>query len=627
MKHMKLLRLSSSVLAGIVLSLAFASAAHAVTYTVNSIDDGGNTGGAGVCDDGSGDCTLRAAIEAVNTDGVPGVINFNIPGAGTHTLTPQNPYSISQQVTINGETQGNPSYPTVDPGGAQCGTLVPTSLPATNTPHTLLIEIDGTNAINAYGGGVMQLSNATASGSTIKGLVMNRATSNSGFAIQWGVTNIDNITIECNYIGTNIAGTASSPNANGIGSFDNGYNLAGLTIQNNLVSGNSEANIAISSSGSTNSMIIQNNLIGTTASGEGAIGGTSNPSMTLNQVNTAQVSHNIISGNSGEGLRISNSQNLIFQGNYVGLNILGDPISNGGDGVVFYGTIDTTIGGTNIANRNIISANTGEGIHIYRDCSAQNGSYNSTTFNNYIGTTTNGTVQTGYGNGGAGIEVNEYYGGCVSVYKHQIGGDSVGQANIIAGNTNQGILIHQGGNQDVFSISTIGNSIYSNGQFGIDLARDVENDNGVADTDLGPNPLNDYLMSYPTAGYANYYLNKPTINSTIFAGNQLTINYNYQAPGVQDNLPSISSEDVVGYRIDVYLNDGTQDGAYAGYAQGKTHLGSFIINGSESNASHTFTSSAPLTSSMSVSASATVLWTTTPSGGRDGTAPPYSNPK
>ncbi len=626
MKPMKLLRLSTSVLAGTIISLAFASAAHAVTYTVDSIDDAGNMGGAGVCDNGGGKCTLRAAIEAVNADGVPGIINFDIPGAGTHTLEPQSPYNISEQVTINGESQGNPSYPTIDPGGAQCGTLVPTSLPASNTPHTLLIEIDGTNAIDGYGGGVIQLTSAAASSSVIKGLVINRATSNSGFAIHYGVNDVNNVTIECNYMGTNIAGTVMSPNANGIGTFD-GFNITGLTVQNNLISGNSEANIAISGSGSTNNMVIQNNLIGTTASGEGAIAGTANNAMSLFQLDTVQISKNIISGNAGVGMRVSTSQSISFTGNYVGLNTLGNPLGNGGDGAVFYGTTNTAIGGTSAANRNIISANTGDGIHIYRDCSSQNNSYNSTIFNNYIGTTTNGSVQTGYGNGSAGIEVNEYYGGCVSVYKHQIGGDTAGQPNIIAGNTNQGVLIHQGANQDVFSISTIGNSIYSNGQFGIDLAQDSDQDTGVADTDLGPNPLNSYLMSYPTAGHANYYLNKPTILSTSFAGNQLTINYSYQAPGVQDNLPSISSEDVVGYRIDMYLNDSAQDGAYAGYAQGKSHLGSFIVNGSESNASHTFTSPIQLTSNMSVSASATVLWTTTPSGGREGSGPPYTNPK
>jgi len=86
--------------------------------------------------------------------------------------------------------------------------------------------------------------------------------------------------------------------------------------------------------------------------------------------------------------------------------------------------------------------------------------------------------------------------------------------------------------------------------------------------------------------------------------------------------------DLVGYRLDFYLNDGGQDGAFAGYSQGKTHLGSFIVNGSETTASHTFTSPVTPATTQNVTVTTTVLWQNIPNGPdscgqRVGSGPPY----
>lgn len=567
--------------------LLSSSAAHAATYTVDSIGDGGNTGGAGVCDDGSGSCTFRAAIEAVNADGTPGVINFNIAGAGVHTINPATPLTtITEQVTINGLTQP----------GASCGTLTPANLSTnSNTPHTLLIEIDD----SANGGfSALEFSGASASSSIVRGLVIGNVP--GAYGINLSTADIDNTLIECNYIGTNTSGTAAAPIA-GPAIVSNGGNT--ITVQNNLLSGSSTG---ISISGPVSNVTIQNNLVGTNASGTAAIANTSNGISVYVSTNTS-ITHNVVSGNAGQGISVTNSNDVILQGNFVGLAIGGAALGNGGDGITLFSSNNLTIGGTSVANRNNIAANTGSGLHIYNNCNGTGGSANSTTFNNYIGTKVDGAVATGYGNGGAGIVVNEYYGGCVSVYKHQVGGYSTGEPNIIAGNTEQGILIHQSAGFDVFSIAMLRNRIYGNGQFGIDLAADSDNNSGIADTDLGPNPLNNYLMSYPTA-LANYYLNHPVINSSNFTGNQLTINYNFNA-NQADNV-TLQQSNVVGYQLDFYLNDATQDGAYAGYNQGKTYLGSFIVDGSVTNATHTFTSPVTLSASQSINAEATVLWTT-----------------
>ena len=578
------------LIAALLCVFLFSNKAHAATFTVTDNGDASAVDPSVSCDTAGSVCTLRSAIEAANAQAGADTISFNISGPGEHTISPATALpDITDEVTIDGSTQP----------GAQCGTLVPVNLPqSSNTPHTLYIVI---NVGGLTGSSALHFTTGSTN-STVRGLVMNGTTSNAAaLAID---STVGGMLVECNYIGTNTHGTAAVANSGAdIYAF---VNNSGNVFQNNLLSGSNSEGIVISTG------TFQNNLVGTDATGKVALANNTYGVSTADGTNVT-IYHNVIAGNNNNGIFMGAATQITITGNYIGLNIEGNPLANNGDGITAYGASNISIGGTLATQRNVISANNKNGIHLYRDCSANGNTTNSTIFNNYIGTTTNGSVQSGYGNSFAGIEVNEFYGGCVSVYKHQIGGDNTGEPNVIAGNTNQGILIHQSGGQDVFSVNAINNTIYANGQFGIDIASDSDQNSGVADTDLGPNLLNNYLMSLPTDGHANYYLNRPTITSTSFSGNQLTVNYNYTA-NMADNV-SLNQSDVVGYRLDFYLNDNSQDGAYAGYNQGKTHLGSFVVDGSEANATHTFTSPVALSSNQSVNATATVLWQIIPDPG------------
>ncbi len=538
--------------------MVLSSKAHAATFTVTDNGDASAVDPSVSCDTAGSVCTLRSAIEAANAQAGADIISFNISGSGVHTITPASALpSITEEVTIDGSTQP----------GAQCGTLVPANLPqSSNTPHILYIEVDASN----IAGNILTVSTASADNSIVKGMVLNHAASGSAIV----VNSANNVTVECNYLGTNSAGSTAAGN---YGSGVAVSNVPTILIQNNLISGSTSGNgVDISSDGNAGSGLIQNNLVGTDSSGVNAV---SNNYIGVNLFNTNgwSVKHNVVSGNNTIGINIYTSYSVTVTGNLVGLNLSGSPLANNGDG-----------------------------LHIYNNCNGSSSSVDSQVLGNYIGTNSEGIVGLGFGNQSAGIEVNEYQGSCGSVYRHQIGGDNPGESNIIAGNTKQGILVHQDSSHDVFSISSIGNSIYANGEFGIDLAADSSSD-GVADIDLGPNLLNNFLMTY-AATNANYYINRPVINSTSYTGNQLTVNYSLQTPNVTDNLPYIQAANVVGFRLDFYLNEAGNDGAYAGYSQGKTHLGSFIVNGSENNASHTFTSPVTLRDSQNITATTTVLW-------------------
>ncbi len=581
--------------------------ALAATFTVNSTGDASDAvAGDGNCDDGGGNCTLRAAIQETNALVGADTINFNIAGSGLHTISPATVYpDIGDSLTIDGSTQS----------GASCGTLVPTNLPATsNTPHNLLVEIDLSNLV---GGNGFTL-NGNAGNTTIRGLILNGIV-NGGAIVNNGAPVT---TIECNYFGTNASGTTAVPN-NYSAIIFNSINVT--TIQNNLISGSGSA---INGSGSN--LTISNNLIGTNAAGTSSLG--ANASGISGTFSTALIQHNVVVGSVNDGLFIV-GDNFDIKGNYIGAGLSGNALGNGGSGITVYSSSNFRIGGTTDADRNIISANTGDGIHIYSNCGG-GAVYLSMIFGNYVGTKTDGTVANGYGNHQAGIEVNEYQGSCGSVYQHQIGGDNAGEANIIAGNDQQGVLIHQDNNHDVFSIAVLHNKIFGNGQIGIDLANDAGGD-GVATDDLGPNPLNGLHITYPTAN-SNNYLNRPTVNSSVYSSGKLTVNYNFIANLVDDSGDGFSmlAKDLVGYRLDFYINDNATDGAFPGYAQQQTYLGSFIIDGNATNATHTFDLPS-YKNGQTITATATLLWTKTPGDAtipqgcngtseRTGNSPPYS---
>lgn len=599
---------------GILSFFVFSPVSHAASFTVTSTADDSAVDPSVSCNTAGDVCTLRSAIEAANAQAGADNIDFNIPGAGVHTIAPTGNFPNSTEaVTIDGSTQP----------GASCGTLVPAVLPASNTPHTLLIEV---NAASVTG-----LLFTFTSDSTLKGLAIYGYSTGSAPVY---ASNSSNTTIECNYIGTNTTGNTAGIGNSGEGVVAN--NVAGLVMRNNLVSGNGSNGITIYT---PDQSLVEGNLVGTNADGTGALPNSESLGNTWSGIvaGGANVIRNVVSANANIGISVVTT-NTVLQGNYVGLGVTGSPLGNTLDGIYAPdGTNNYTIGGVGAGEGNVVSANGGAGIHIYnQDGTICPINVVSTIYGNLIGTNPSGAVQDGFGNSASGIQVNETdRNSCESsVYQHYIGGDDPGQANTIAGNGVDGVRIFQYINQqapsthaDVFSIPVLHNIIHSNANLGINLATDSTN-NGVANVDVGPNDLNSFLLDYP-ASYANNYLNHPTINSSSYIGNQLTVNYNFQAPpGVIENDPYLRTTDLVGYRLDFYLNDGTQDGAYVGYSQGKTHLGSFIVNGSESNATHTFTSPIALSNNQNITATATVVWQLITCQGsgftRWGAGPPYS---
>ncbi len=292
--------------------------------------------------------SLREALIAANNTVGLDTISFNIAGPGVHTITvgatalPLN----SDAVLIDGWS--NPNY--------------------TGTP---VIELNGNNA----GVGVNGLTlDAGSSGSTVRGLIINRFTG-SGLVIN----NANNQTIQGNWIGLDAAGANAAANAdNGILVVASSGNLIGgsSAVERNVVSGNSARGIYfIDADNST----ISGNYVGTDVTGLQDVNGSASNLLQTGIILDAGSSGNtvggmtagagnLVSGNNHYGIEIQTaaSQNNLIQGNYIGTTVDGmAALGNVNGGFSFWGSgTGNVLGGSAAGAGNLISGNAGLGVLV-----------------------------------------------------------------------------------------------------------------------------------------------------------------------------------------------------------------------------------------------------------------------
>ena len=257
-------------------------------------------------------------------------------------------------------------------GNAQTGLNIDNSLRPIIKGNTIGMASDGTTILTNGGAGIALFTacnNAVIGGATLaeKNLVSGNT--------QIGI-NVDGSlspTIYGNYIGTDITGLLDR------GNLENGINI---------------------NNGSTNA------IIGSATAGTG----------------------NLISGNNQKGIGILNSNFASVKGNIIGLGIDGTTaLGNIDGGITNENSSTPIIGGTTLAERNLISSNGGCGILI-------NNSINALIKANYIGVDVTGLLARGNGQAGAWLFANSN--GAV------IGGPSLIEGNIMSNNAWAGILIN-----------------------------------------------------------------------------------------------------------------------------------------------------------------------------------------
>jgi parallel beta-helix repeat protein len=237
-----------------------------------------------------------------------------------------------------------------------------------------------------------------------------------GIAIQAG----DSLQLLGNKIGVTYLGTTISGNGgNGVYIGAVGEN-EGYLVENNVISGNAQGGLRISS----NHSIVRNNFIGTDISGTQNFGN-QGYGLSIDR-KFLEIKNNVISGNLAAGIDVSVfARHLSILGNKIGSDITGlNELGNANNGIEMSGD-SCTIGGINEADRNIIVGNF-RGIYLYGN--------DVKILNNYIG----------IGSDGSSIIGNTTDGIYISNAENFEIGSTNGGGNVISGNGQDGIYANQG---------------------------------------------------------------------------------------------------------------------------------------------------------------------------------------
>lgn len=539
---------------------------HGNTYTVTNTND-------------SGTGSLRSAVTSANSNSGSDIVAFNIPtsdanynatnGTWTITMATYLPYITNGSTTIDGTTQ--------------------TTNQGDTNPYGPEIVITGSNNTIAHAFCIMNTAN-----NIIKGLTIQRFIC----GIQIYGANAKNNQVYGNYIGTNYNSTDSLGNNKGVEIISGAkHNIIGgsSVTERNIVSGNRHIGIRIVNADSN---VVSGNFVGVDRNGTAAVGNYDGISIEgtakANDIGgTTAGERNIVSGNFAYGIPIIGvyaMYNKIY-GNYIGTDVNGTTAIPNTYGVLFDdGSSYNVVGGDTDPYRNIISGNSGYGVFVYN-----NGTNNNIVKGNYIGTDKTGTLAVPNGNGvvidGApiynyidnnvisgnaqqGIDIHSTYTDNNVITRNKIGTDYTGlqalgntydgiriaegaKNNIIGGSVSNANIIANNGSAGVFLMTASDlynkiscNSIYNNGDLGIDLYPFGINLNDANDTDSGPN----MMMNFPVITSADYW----TYNNQTF---------------VQGTIDSPNPQSIT---IELFIADSDS----ASYGEGKTYLGYAIPDAS-----------------------------------------------
>ena len=189
----------------------------------------------------------------------------------------------------------------------------------------------------------------------------------------------------------------------------------------------------------------------------------------------------MLSGNLAYGVAIvTGAANNTIAGNLIGTDITGSAALPNLSAGVLVNAPGNTIGGSQPVDRNVISGNGGAGILIVDAPVSGGAASGNLVSGNYIGMNLAGTAP--LGNAGDGV--------LIAASSNTVGRTlaGVGIGNVITGNGGRGVaVVIPASNNVIFA-----NSIFSNGELGIDLGGDGVTANDTDDVDAGANGLQNF---------------------------------------------------------------------------------------------------------------------------------------
>jgi CSLREA domain-containing protein len=314
----------------------------------------------------------------------------------------------------------------------------------------------------------------------------------------------NNVTIQGNYIGTDITGAVALGNGvdgiaflQGGGTAVTGLVIGGFTSSpgtppGNVISANVGNGVRLEGA-NVDGVTIQGNVIGLNAAGTAALGNGTGVAMNFgsssNQIGgTTTTERNVISGNvTGVSAELFGSTTNTVQGNFIGTDITGTVAIGNSTGVSISGAASNLIGGTTATPGtppgNVISGNTLFGVSL--------GGGSATSSNlirgNIIGATKDGLAA--LPNRTAGV----YFG--QSDANNVVGGSAAGDRNLISGNsfsaTNAGVQCDECGAGNAAKGNWIGVNISGSAALPNGIGVDVTGSTGNGQTPIfvvgGPN--------------------------------------------------------------------------------------------------------------------------------------------
>ncbi|MET0645318.1 MAG: tandem-95 repeat protein [Pyrinomonadaceae bacterium] len=440
--------------------------AHAATtFTVNTTGDSADTNLAdNVCNDGGGNCSLRAAIQQANATAGTDTININVNG--TINLTGVLP-DITTNMSISGpgsglltvrrDTGGNYRIFLVNSLGVSIsGLTVTNGRPPDGAPTTNGNPFgqDGESGGGIYNAGTLTLSDVVVTGNSTGNGGVNSANFGGwggygGGIFNGGVLTLTNVTVSNNTTGNGATGNFGGTGGPGGGIYS-GVGSGALTLTNVSVSNNTTGNGA--------------NGVSTGASGGGGGDGggifINNGSLPLTNVN---VSGNATgdagnggSGGNGGGIFTNSGVQATLVGVVVSNNSAGDggggPAGSGGRGGGIFNN------GTMTVNRGGVSGNS---TGVAGSTGGFSGGSGGGVFNNASLTMLNSEVSgnnaRGSGPGGGGI----YNGGnLLSLTNSTISNNQANPVNDTSGGRGGGIY-NSGTSATLTNVTITGNAAYT----------------------------------------------------------------------------------------------------------------------------------------------------------------------
>ncbi len=238
------------------------------------------------------------------------------------------------------------------------------------------------------------------------------------------------------------------------------------------------------------------------------------------------------------GIYLSGSSGNTIRGNFIGTDVTGTAKVANSTGIFIVDASNNIIGGSTASDRNIISGND-YGIYLLQDLSTIGTASNNQIEGNYIGTDATGIYNLG---NGYGIIIN-------GASNNTIGGTAIGASNLIAGNGSSGVWIATYTTNTPINNRIQGNSIFGNGELGIDLIPGLytSSPNGVTPNDPGDADTG-----------ANNLQNFPILTSATSSGGNTII---------QGTLNSTAN---TSFRLEFFANSASDP---SGFGEGQTYLG------------------------------------------------------